>query len=152
MDLRRRSGLPFTLTAKADRLDLSRDGAVTLIDYKTGTLPSAREVAAGFSPQLPLEGAIVRYGDFQGVASHDVGGLEYWRINGGGEGGERRELADPAALVEAAAEGLRVLVDHFDRPDAPYIPRAVEGRAPKYSDYLVLERLAEWAAAGEEEP
>ena len=142
-----RLGLDFTVTAKADRLDVGRDGQVTVIDYKTGVLPSMKEVAAGYAPQLPLEGAIVRNGRFQKVTSKTVNGLEYWRVNGGGQGGERKELEEVAALIAAAEDGIRGLIDHYDDPAHPYLPRAVEGAAPKYSDYLILERLAEWAAA-----
>ncbi len=33
---------PFTLTARADRIDVWRDGGLTIIDYKTGTLAEER--------------------------------------------------------------------------------------------------------------
>jgi ATP-dependent helicase/nuclease subunit B len=145
------SGRDFVLTAKADRIDLDADGGVTVIDYKTGALPSATAVAGGKSPQLPLEGAIVRAGGFPGLKSRSVAALEYWRIHGLGEGGERRVLKDAAALIDAAEAGLRALVDRYDDPATPYPPRAETGRAAFYADYLVLERLAEWAAAGEDE-
>lgn len=142
-----KSGLKFTLTARADRLDVGRDGGVTVIDYKTGTPPTGRAVAAGYAPQLPLEGAIVRHGAFKGLHSTAVAGLEYWRVNGAGEGGSLSALKEAEALVDMAEEGLRALVDRYDRPETPYLPRAAEGFAPTYSDYLVLERLAEWAAS-----
>ena len=38
---------PFELTAKADRIDLFHDGGLAIIDYKTGTLPTKREVELG---------------------------------------------------------------------------------------------------------
>jgi len=49
---------PFTLTAQADRIDTLADGTIAIGDYKTGAPPSKSEVAAGFAPQLPLEGVI----------------------------------------------------------------------------------------------
>ena len=48
----------LTLTAKADRMEIGQDGALTVIDYKTGVLPSGAQVEAGLAPQLPLEAAI----------------------------------------------------------------------------------------------
>ena len=59
-------GGPFTLTAKADRIDRLAAGGFLLVDYKTGSLPSKSEMQAGFAPQLPLEGAILRDGSFGG--------------------------------------------------------------------------------------
>ena len=63
---------PFTLTARADRIDWLTDGSLTIIDYKTGAIPKQDEVAAGFAPQLPLEAAIALGGGFKGIARADV--------------------------------------------------------------------------------
>src|SRR5690606_15324021 len=38
---------PFRLTAFADRVDRLRSGAVSIIDYKTGGVPTKKEIAAG---------------------------------------------------------------------------------------------------------
>ncbi len=147
------SGEPFEVFAIADRIDVDRDGGATVIDYKTGTLPTQTAVAAGYSPQLPLEALIVREHGFAGVRAAHLAGLEYWRINGAGAGGTLLALKDVEALVDEAEAGIRALVAHYDRPETRYIPRAAEGQAPTYSDYLLLERLAEWkAAATEGEP
>jgi ATP-dependent helicase/nuclease subunit B len=145
------SGEKFTVFAKADRIDIDKTGGATVIDYKTGVLPTQKSVAAGYSPQLPLEGAILRHGTVKGATPSHVAGLEYWRINGAGAGGTLKALADVDALVDEAEEGLRALVAHYDQPDTRYLPRAAEGFAPTYSDYLLLERLAEWQAAEAEE-
>ena len=145
------SGEKFTVFAKADRIDIDKTGGATVIDYKTGVLPTQKSVAAGYSPQLPLEGAILRHGTVKGATPSHVAGLEYWRINGAGAGGTLKALADVDALVDEAEAGLRALVAHYDQPDTRYLPRAAEGFAPTYSDYLLLERLAEWQAAEAEE-
>ena len=50
---------PFTLTARADRIDITPNCGTTVIDYKTGTPPSFKEVASGNSPQLSLEALIL---------------------------------------------------------------------------------------------
>ena len=48
---------PFTLTARADRIDDTGAGLI-ITDYKTGVAPNARAVLSNRSPQLPLEAAI----------------------------------------------------------------------------------------------
>jgi len=145
-----KSGRGFTVKAKMDRIDIGRNGEVTVIDYKTGTVPGQKEVKAGYAPQLPLEGAIVRYGKVKDLKSNAISGLEYWQINGSGAGGKHSPLNDVDALVDEAAEGIKALINLYDDPDVPYVPRAVAGYAPTYSDYLVLERLAEWKSSGSE--
>ena len=62
-------GSDFTLTGIADRIDLDGEGRATVIDYKTGAVPTAREIQANFSPQLTLEAAMLRRGAFPMPAS-----------------------------------------------------------------------------------
>ncbi|TAN59404.1 MAG: double-strand break repair protein AddB, partial [Magnetospirillum sp.] len=144
-------GGPFTLIAKADRIDVLRDGSLALIDYKTGQPPSAKEVAAGYAPQLPLEAAIVRHGGFAGVAAAEPSRLLYWRLKGGEDGGEERSAGDDAfTLATEALDGLRALVTVFDDENTPYAARPHPEHAPKYSDYLHLARVREWASGGDE--
>lgn len=144
-------GGPFLLRARADRVDVLRDGSLALIDYKTGQPPGAREVAAGYAPQLPLEGAIARFGGFDGVPAAEVSRMLYWRLKGGAEGGEEKSAGDaPRQLIDEAIEGLKALVATFDDERTPYAARPHPDRAPKYSDYQHLARLREWATAGEE--
>lgn len=142
---------PFTLTAKADRIDCLKDGTVALIDYKTGQPPSAKEVAAGYAPQLPLEAAIARFGGFEGVAAAEPSGLLYWRLKGGEDGGEERPAGDDAfRLATEALDGLRALVAAFDDPATAYAARPHPDHAPRYSDYLHLARVREWASGGDD--
>ncbi len=142
---------PFRLTAKADRIDALRDGALALVDYKTGQPPGVREVAAGYAPQLPLEAAIARHGGFEGIAAAEPAHLLYWRLKGGEDGGEERDAGDdPSRLADEALAGLKALVAAFDDEATPYAARPHPERAPKYSDYLHLARVREWASATDE--
>ncbi len=130
------------MTATADRIDRLASGAFVLIDYKTGALPAKKTVRAGFAPQLPLEGAILRDGSF-GEVSGTPAALEYWKLGGRSPAGERCPIddADPAALVERALAKLRALVERFDDPATPYLAIPVPARRPRFSDYEHLERI-----------
>lgn len=142
----------FRLRARADRVDVLKDGTIALIDYKTGQPPTPREVAAGYAPQLPLEAAIAQAGGFEDVPAGAVSQLLYWRLKGGAEGGEEKRAGDdPARLAAEALEGLRALVAAFDDDATPYEARPHPERAPRYSDYLHLARVREWSTAGDEE-
>ena len=65
----REAAVPFKLSARADRIDVLRSGGARLIDYKSGAPPTAKEVKAGFSPQLTLEAAMLRPGRIRGAAA-----------------------------------------------------------------------------------
>ena len=143
---------PFTLTARADRIDRLADGSLAIIDYKTGAIPKRGEVAAGFSPQLPLEAAIALGGGFKGVPRSDVSSLEFWRLKGGDPAGVATTAGDdPRELAENALAGLTALIAVFDDAETPYEARPRPAAAPRYSDYDHLARIKEWSAAGADE-
>jgi len=143
---------PFTLKATADRIDRLREGGLAILDYKTGTPPTAKDVEQGFAPQLPLEAAIAVAGGFEGVPECEVHRLEFWRLSGGNPAGERRPLrADAQSLAEAALQGLTSLVAAYDDPDTPYPALPRPQHAPRFSDYLHLARVMEWGAGREVE-
>ncbi|MBL28631.1 MAG: double-strand break repair protein AddB [Rhodospirillaceae bacterium] len=145
---------PFTLTAKADRIDALSDGGLAIIDYKTGTVPRKAHVETGLSPQLPLEAAIAAAGGFEGVAAAQVARLLYWRLAGGDPAGESRDAgdSDAAALAAQALEGLGQLVARFDDPGTPYYarPHPWPEIAPRFSPYEHLARVREWSTVSGE--
>ena len=137
-------GGPFTLVAKADRIDRLREGGFAIVDYKTGSLPPKSEIGTGLAAQLPLEGAILRdggFGDLKGAPAR----LEYWRLTGRDPGGERKRIddGDPGGLVALALGRLRRLIVAFDDPATPYLATPAPRLKPRYSDYEHLERLHE---------
>jgi ATP-dependent helicase/nuclease subunit B len=135
---------PFTITAKADRIDRLAEGGFLLVDYKTGSVPQAKQMQTGFAPQLPLEGAILRGGGFKGVSGSPAA-LEYWRLSGGEPAGERCRIdpGDPGALIDRVVARVEALINRFYDPATPYLAVPSPLWAPRYSDYRHLERLAE---------
>ena len=135
---------PFTITAVADRIDRLRTGELVLIDYKTGAIPSRREIDSAIAVQLPLEGAIARAGNFGGLSGHPAA-LEYWRLAGGDPAGLRCPIGDddPAALIDRVLTAVSALIVRFDDPDTAYLPVPAPQWQPRFSDYFHLERLDE---------
>ena len=136
----------FQLTAKADRIDELKDGTLRIIDYKTGAPPSKAEVAAGFSPQLPLEALIVQAGGFEGISAKSVSDLSYWRLRGGNPAGEILSVGEnPIKLIVEAEKGVAALIRRFDDESTPYESQPRPENAPKFSDYEHLARVKEWS-------
>jgi ATP-dependent helicase/nuclease subunit B len=144
---------PFTLVAKADRVDRRREGSLSIIDYKTGGVPKGEDVRLGFSPQLPLEAAMAEAGGFDGVAAAGVAQLAFLQLSGGDPPGHLVPIdaADLASRAADAIEGLKKLIAQFDDPATPYraVPRPE--KAPAYGDYKHLARIREWSVAYEAE-
>lgn len=135
----------FTLIAKADRIDRRRsNGAYLIIDYKTGVIPTAKQVEAGFAPQLPLEAWLAKQGAFDGLDAGQVEDLIFWKLTGGEPVQEqKRPVKDVGEAVLKAEQGLEALVTAFSKPDTPYLsnPRpTITG----YGDYDHLARVKEW--------
>jgi ATP-dependent helicase/nuclease subunit B len=144
---------PFTLSARADRIDERADGLV-IIDYKTGVAPNDRAVTSGLSPQLPLEAAIAGgEAGFAGIPERRVAALHYIRATGGEPSGEERTVKtdDVAGLADAALQQLTRLIAVYDDPATPYKALRRARFNYDYDDYAHLARVAEWAVGGEED-
>ncbi|WP_231711458.1 double-strand break repair protein AddB [Xanthobacter dioxanivorans] len=146
-------GATFLLTGRADRIEVRQDGRLNILDYKTGTAPTARQ-AASLSPQLPLEAAMARRGAFPGVPPADVEDLAYVELKGGAAGGEEKpvRLKDRSTmdLADAALAGLESLLKAFENEAQGYRSLAAPQWSGRFGDYDHLARVREWALGGEE--
>ncbi|MGH6796876.1 MAG: PD-(D/E)XK nuclease family protein, partial [Roseiarcus sp.] len=147
------SGTPFKLSARADRIDVLQSGGARLIDYKSGTPPMAKEVKAGFAPQLTLEAAMLRRGGFEGLPPLDAEEALYLKL-GGAQGGEAKPAGGKGEKILDLAErhfaGLEMLLDAFAREETPYLSRPFAKFVPRFSGYDHLARVKEWSATGGE--
>src|SRR5262249_15959322 len=79
----------FTLPARAARIERLAGGSYAILDYKTGQVPSEKQVRIGVSPQLTLEAAILRGGGFRDIhASAAIAELVYVSLKGNDPAGE----------------------------------------------------------------
>jgi ATP-dependent helicase/nuclease subunit B len=151
---------PFRLSARADRLEL-HDSRLTVMDFKTGSAPSWKQVRTGFSPQLSLTAAIARAGGFPGLGNPEPGQLLYVTVTGrrppatevdrSGDA-QSRDTQPIAVTVDEALEGLNRLIAAYERADQAYVSRLAPQFAQRaFSDYDHLARVREWSVADEAE-
>ena len=136
------------LRAKADRLEQFGDGRVAIIDYKTGKIPSEREVASLRRPQILIEGLIARGGRFGQVTQSEIAELALWSL--AGRGGFDTTIADDLdACLDRLAAGIVRLLAWFDDPNNPYVAVAKIEFAQRRDGFDHLSRVAEWTAEPE---
>ncbi len=144
------AGGPFTLTARADRIDLLNDARAFVIDYKSNP-PSKKEMAL-FRVQLPLTALIVEQGGFADIGARKVAAFAYLRILTRKDEAEAEGAQDEEArtAIEAAANGVRAWLDAFDHADQPYLSQPRPQFVNDYGDYDLLARRREWNIGSEE--
>jgi ATP-dependent helicase/nuclease subunit B len=141
----------FTITAKPDRIDVRPELGLSIIDYKTGQAPSAKQVEAMFSPQLPLEAVMAKQGAFKGVPAEAAVELMYVKLSGGRKPGEAKPLklkADIDELIDKTMTGVNQLITQYADPKRSYLSQPRPQYENKFGDYDHLARVAEWRGAG----
>jgi len=146
------AGEAFSLTCRVDRIDLMADGTARIVDYKTGGVPSVREVDVGLAPQLTLQAAILARGGFRDVNPKQTAQLWYVKLSGGSPAGEvdtLKKLEHPVMeLAEKHFAELQKLLTKYASIDQPYYPRTIMRKEDDPSDYDHLSRFQEWTLSG----
>ncbi len=159
----------FTLTARADRIEVNKDGSLNVLDFKTGTPPSYKAAILGFEPQLLLEAAIALAGGFRGISGKHLSEVGAIKISGGQPPGafkpftlspnkDFQAVAEPRGIAgsdhlgiaaRGALEGATRLLAQYADAATPY-PFAPRVQWQKdYNDYEHLARFREWSEGGE---
>lgn len=134
----------FTLTAKADRIEVYENNIASIIDFKTGAIPSNQDVTNMLSPQLPLEALIASKGGFN-IAIESVEELAYIQFSVGNKLGAITNIKAPIAeLVTETEEALLKLIELYADENTPYTICPNPKKAPTYNELEHLERLSEW--------
>jgi ATP-dependent helicase/nuclease subunit B len=145
----------FTLRARADRIEQLADGRYAILDYKTGQVPTDKQVRIGVSPQLTLEAAILRGGGFPGIAADTcVAELVYLSLKGGEPPGQHKgiDFADGDANVHAdrALQRLTAVATRFEDEQQAYLPLVLPMWKSRYGTYDHLARVKEWSTGGDD--
>lgn len=130
----------FTLVGKPDRIDLTREGRLRIVDYKTGQPPSDKQQEA-FAKQLHLAAVMASLGAFPEVGAHDEVEIAYVRL--------ARDLKTVAATLgpadlEKVLSDFRRLITAYQDPARGYTSRRAMVGTRERGDYDDLARYGEW--------
>lgn len=73
-------GQEIKIMAVADRIEVDNQNRAVIIDYKTGTVPTKKDIEMGLSPQLIIEALILEAGGF-GVKACQVKQIAYVKFS-----------------------------------------------------------------------
>lgn len=104
IDLQTAPAHSIKIAARADRIDIDVNG-VSIVDYKTGTVPTLEEVKQHIKPQLAVE-ALIALNDGFKAKNTSVVGLHFWKIDGKREGGAIHPVALSQSDIMQLAEGV----------------------------------------------
>lgn len=143
---------PVRLKAKVDRIDLGPEDGLEVLDFKTGTIPTSKQVAAMIAPQLPVTAAIIA-SQPQEAPIPQRPATDFSYVHAGGR--RPRQVPgvnpgnDPFTLSDKARATVVTLYERFADEGQPYLskPRVqFIGPAARYAQpYDQLARRGEWA-------
>ena len=145
----------FKLRGIADRIERHADGTYVVLDYKTGSARTERQVRTGLAPQLTLEAAILRKGGFPAIAAGaSVAQIGYVLLKGGARPGEPKLIDFIKGTADTQADHalakLTALASSFADESEPYRSLVHPMWTTHYGDYDHLARVKEWSATGGE--
>jgi ATP-dependent helicase/nuclease subunit B len=132
----------FSLTCKADRIELTKDNKVNVADYKTGGFPTNADINNLKSSQLILAAWLIKQNamplDSDKISLADIIYYNFSFSNGGPE--KKIYNIDLEQLVADADIELARLVADIQNPQKPFLINPHEKVSLKY-DYTHLERV-----------
>ena len=130
----------FTLHGKPDRIDALPDGRVHLIDYKTGTPPTAKQQET-YEKQLRLTAAMVERGGFEGLGPREVASFAYIGLGSS----EKVEETDRGKIdLDQEWERFLRLITRYAQRATGYTARRAVFADRIEGDYDHLARYGEW--------
>ncbi len=146
----------FKLRGVADRIERMPDGRYVILDYKTGSARSEKQVRSGLAPQLTLEAAMLRNGGFAEIpGGASVAELVYVLLKGGEPAGRYEPVnfkdGTPDSHADRALEKLTELARRFDDDKQPYRSLVHPMWTTYYGDYDHLARVKEWSSGRDDD-
>jgi ATP-dependent helicase/nuclease subunit B len=133
-------GKDIIITAKADRIEAGCDGTINIIDFKTGGVPTHKDIEAGLSPQLLIEYFILANGGFENIKNYKEVKLTYIKLGSTKPYLKETKLKLKLDILDLTENGLKKLLEFFLKEEVIYLSCPNKSYAPNYNDYEHLAR------------
>lgn len=128
-----------TISAIADRIDITNNGQIHILDYKTGALPTKAEVLSGISVQMIIEALIASEAGFKGIIGQ-VEELIYVKISSSIPYISTSIIPITKEDLTEHKKGLVKILSYYNE-HSDYRINYNSKYAPSYNDYAHLSRL-----------
>jgi ATP-dependent helicase/nuclease subunit B len=129
------------ITAIADRIEVSKNNEIYILDYKTGTVPTIKSVYQGLSPQLIVEAIIAKYGYFTNLESNNITKIIYVKISISEPYFTCTEIEINEEILSSTLENLKKLLNYYYDSDHIRINKSELKIPSEYNDYLHMMRI-----------
>ncbi|MDX2113548.1 MAG: double-strand break repair protein AddB [Alphaproteobacteria bacterium] len=136
----------LTIRGTLDRLDVRRDGSLAIIDYKTGTPPTAGEIEHATINQLALYALCLCRSEqlvwrqLSGKPDEKRLELYYWKL---GNHPDQCERIQVGVALHVAEQRLRELLTSYLQPDYAFVCSGSD-ESHSFNPYHHLARYEEW--------
>lgn len=138
----------FTLSARADRIDVLPHH-IRIIDYKTGTIPTVKDIKDASEPQMGLEFLILVKGGFKNIPYNrqDLSARFMRPREKKNDKNNERSLFDNDCqqMIFYAEQKLLKLIKDFYIEQKPYVAIPNPNQIPRRYKYSHLSRYYEWS-------
>ena len=134
------------LTARIDRINFFKDLNLEIIDYKTGKIPSNKEITSGLASQMIIEALILilekNSKQLNNVELPQILSLKYWHLKG--KDNQVKSINKHHDLINKIEKNLIRLFTSSLKENNPYIS-CPNYKIYKNNDYSHLSRIDEWS-------
>ena len=128
------------ISGKVDRILVDNEQTIKIIDYKTGQVPTKKDVLCGLEPQLTIYAWILSETLFK---NHKIAELHYWKLNRS-DGSKIVKIfnneEEISEAILATKNGLKIIFDYFSNAQNSFFATKNEEQ-----DYIKnLSRIKEW--------
>ncbi|HJD67477.1 MAG TPA: PD-(D/E)XK nuclease family protein [Rickettsia endosymbiont of Bembidion lapponicum] len=135
------AGQDIKIIGIADRIEISKSNRITILDYKTGTIPTKKEIELGLSPQLIIESLMILENGFNILShSHESGNsieditIAYVKITSTEPYVQTTEISLSMETLDKHKQGLIRLLEYYVTNKSFVYDLDMS----KYNDYLHL--------------
>ena len=128
-------GKKVTILAIADRIEVGKQGEAYIMDYKTGAIPTKKDIVSGLSPQLIIESIILSENGFN-LPVNKIKKIIYIKINSHSPYIKITEIELSKENISKHKQGLIKLLEHYITTNQ----YPIEPCLMKYDDYTHFAR------------
>ncbi|MFK7967808.1 MAG: PD-(D/E)XK nuclease family protein [Rickettsiaceae bacterium] len=129
-------GTKIKIVAIADRIELNKEKKAIILDYKTGYIPTKKDVLSGLSPQLIIESIILLEGGFAKLGNIETESLIYIKVASKEPYISTTEVSITKNDILTHKQGLINLLHHYINTGK----YPIEPNLMNYDDYWHLAR------------